>query len=255
MHGFLSREDIDPSEFLQISRDQLAKFPNVELHSGLVSSIEGERGAFDVQTREGVRFRSRTVLFATGILDEIPELSGIENFYGTSVHHCPYCDGWEHRDEPIAVYGKGDAAIGLAEEMLIWSDDIAYFSDGVPLSPSAASELDRLKIPAFQLKISALGGRDGSLEFVELADGTRCPRRAMFFSSSQRQNCELAGKLGCDLEGGFVICDGDAKTCVPGIYAAGNTSTGLQLAVVAAAEGAKAAHAINNELLALSRTR
>lgn len=255
MHGFLSREGIPPSEFLQISREQLARFPSVQFHRALATSIARRGNEFAITTDDGARFRAQTVLLATGILDEIPDLPGIEDFYGRSVHHCPYCDGWEHQDEPIAIYGKGDAAAGLAEEMLIWSSDIVYFSDGATLSRSVRDKLERLGIDVVETKIVALRGAEGRLEFVELTNGDLCARQSMFFLSPQRQNCELAEKLGCELDAGFVICDGDAKTCIPGVYAAGNTSTGLQLAIVAAAEGAKAAHAINTELMARASRR
>jgi len=249
MHGFLSREGISPAEFFKVCREQAAEFPNVRFHEGTVIALERDGDRFIAETDDGSRFQSRVALLATGIVDELPDLRGIEKLYGRSVHHCPYCDGWEHRDEPIAVYGKGDAGIELAGEMLIWSNDIVYFSDGAALSASARDRLAGLGIQTIETRISALAGTNGRLESISLADGRCVERRALFFAGAQRQNSELAQKLGCELEGGFVTCGEDAKTCVPGLYVAGNTSTGLQLAVVAAAGGARAAHAINTELM------
>jgi len=133
-------------------------------------------------------------------------------------------------------------------EMLIWSLDVVYFSDGVLLVASERTKLDAMGVGLIETKITALVGKEGKLEMVKLAGGGSFPRKAMFFMSSQRQNCGLAQKLGCELREGFVACDDNAKTCVPGLYVAGNTSMGLQMAIVAAAEGAKAAHSINTEL-------
>jgi thioredoxin reductase len=248
MHGFLSREGIPPSEFLQISRDQIAEFPNVRFHRDRIISIRGEGDGFEAETKDGIVFRCSIILLATGIVDELPDLPGIETLYGRTVHHCPYCDGWEHRDESLAVYGKGEAALELAKEMLTWSTDVVYFSDGLILSESARAKLAALGVGLVEKKIASLVGNGGKLEMVKLADGENYPRQAMFFVSSQRQNCDLARQLGCELKDEFVTCDNEAKTCVPGLYVAGNTSTGLQLAIVAAAEGAKAAHSINTEL-------
>lgn len=249
MHGFLSREGIPPAGFLEISREQLAQFPDVQLFGGRVTAIEREGDGFRIHVDDNRRFRAPVVLLATGILDELPDLPGIKELYGISVHHCPYCDGWEHRDEPIAIYGKGDTAVELAEEMPLWSRDLLYFSDGIALPPSARDRLETAHIGIVETGIRTLHGSDGCLKSIELEDGTRIERRSMFFVSPQRQNTDLAKKLGCEIDAGFVTCDENARTCVPGLYAAGNTSTGLQLAIIAAAEGAKAAHVINVELL------
>jgi thioredoxin reductase len=248
MHGFLSREGISPKEFLEISRNQIARFPNVQFREGTVTRIEREGDGFAVETGDGVRLKCRFVLLATGITDELPDLRGAEELYGRSLHHCPYCDGWEHRDEPLAVYGKGEAGIELASEMLVWSRDLIYFSDGVALAAPARDRLRGLGVEIIETKIDALVGNNGSLEAIVLSDGKRVERKAMFFIGPQHQNSELARKLGCDLEEGFVTCGEESETCVPGLYVAGNTSTGLQLAIVAAAEGARAAHAINTKL-------
>jgi thioredoxin reductase len=254
MHGFLSREGIPPAEFLEVSRKQIAEFPNVRFHAGTVMGIQRGSDEFSLTLQEGAILRARTVLLATGIVDELPDLPGLEELYGRSVHHCPYCDGWEHQDEPIAVYGKGEAGIEMAEEMRIWSRDLIYFSDGENLSEPALGRLGKLGVKVVRTKISALSGENGKLDTILLSDGEGVARKAMFFVSTQRQNCDLADKLGCSFQGGFVTADDDLKTCVPGLYVAGNTSTGLQLAIVAAAEGTKAAHAINLELLARDTT-
>lgn len=248
MHGFLSREGIAPAEFLDVCREQLLKFPNVQLRDGQIISIERDGEAFRAETKTGEVFVARAVLLATGIIDELPPIPGIEALYGTSVHHCPYCDGWEHQDEAIAVYGPGDPGMELALEMLSWSADIIYFSDGESVRESGRLKLQARGIGIIETKIAALHGHDGHLARVILADGECIDRKALFFMSSQRQNCDLASKLGCELKEGFVVCGTDSATNVPGLFAAGNTSSGLQLAIVAAAEGAKAAHSINTLL-------
>jgi thioredoxin reductase len=249
MHGFLSREGISPSRFLRISRNQLKKYSNVQLAADTVRSVVRQRKGFLAETENGARWEATIVLLATGIIDELPDLPGVDEFYGKSVHHCPYCDGWEHRDKPIGVHGGGRGGSELAREMLIWSRDVIYFSDGKKVPTRTRRELTTLGVVLEETPIVALKGRKGMLQRIVLADGRQVKRSGLFFQSSQRQNCDLAAKLGCDFKEGLVDCDEKAKTGIRGLYVAGNTSSGLQLAVVAAADGARAAHLINTELL------
>lgn len=255
MNGFLSREGISPAEFLSLSRTQLGKFPNVQLLPGTVRSITRDGEEFLAEADHGSLFRSTIVLLATGIVDELPDLPGIEEFYGRSVHHCPYCDGWEHRDEPIAVYGKGKNGFELARELRIWSDDVIYFNHGEAVPTAERLQLEALGVTVENAKITALVGSGGKLEHIQLADGRRVSRSCLFFQSSQRQNSNLAVKLGCHLEQGLVEGEDGARTGIPGLYVAGNTANGLQLAIIAAADGARAAHLINTELLDRATSR
>ena len=250
MHGFLSREGINPQEFLELSRAQLAAFPDVKFHCRRVVLLRGEGKYFLGQTEGGNCFTARTVLLATGIVDKLPEIPGLAELYGRSVHHCPYCDGWEHRDQPIAVYGKGEQSTDFAKEMLLWSRDIIYCSDGRPVKAYLRGDLASRGIVLNEFKVERLVGKDGRLQQIEFSGGPPIHRTALFFQSDQRQNCDLARQLGCEIDQcQYIACSDGVRTRVPGVFTAGNASQGLQLAIVAAAEGAKAAHAINTYLL------
>ena len=150
----------------------------------------------------------RKVLLATGLVDEVPQLKGIEKLYGKSVHHCPYCDGFEHRDQPLAVYGVGDKGAGLALMMKQWSTDVVLLTDGnsqIPLELEA--RLRRHQIAIYSEQIAALEGTDdGALQFIRLQGGEGLKRNAMFFTTGCRQASELSASLGCirDEKGGIV---------------------------------------------------
>jgi thioredoxin reductase len=192
------------------------------------------------------------LLLATGVIDEIPPLQGIRELYGTSVHHCPYCDAWEWRDQPIAVYGRGESASGLALALSWWSADVVLCTDGPPeIEPEHLDRLAAQGIEVCDTAVLRLEGRQGQLERVVFADGQTLARRALFFAGGQRQGSPLAERLGCRFTTHGAVDTGKCEaTDVPGLYVAGDASKEAQFVVVAAAEGTEAAMAIHKALLA-----
>jgi len=251
MHGYLGRDCTDPADLRREGREELSRYPGVELRSATVTGAKAvEGGGFDVEVEKGERIRCRKLLLATGTKDQLPPVPGFEPLYGVSAHHCPYCDGWEWRDRAIAVYGKGDLARSFALEMLGWSGDVLLFSDGPSeLSHEARDELARHGVGLEEGSLAAFEGEEGLLKAVRLADGRAIPREALFFHAPPKQTCQLASGFGCKFEDGLVATGRHEQTHVPGLYVAGDASRNAGLAIVAAAEGARAAFAINSQLL------
>lgn len=131
LHGFLSRDGVDPAQLRAIGREQLALYPSVTLDAEQVVDAARTETGFTVCTSDGREFRARKLLLSAGVVDVLPEAPGFAELYGRGVFHCPYCDGWEMRDQPLAVYGRGDdKGAGLALEMKLWSQDVVLCSDG-----------------------------------------------------------------------------------------------------------------------------
>lgn len=246
IHGFLTRDGIHPAELRRIAREQLARY-DVEYLCNHVTSVHRKEDNFEAVLADNSRYQSRKLLIATGVVDQLPALAGIDRFYGAGVHHCPYCDGWELRDQPLAAYGK--TAAGLAASLKTWSPDVVLCTGGpAHLKPEDAARLDRLGIPVYRQKIDRLEGAE-RLEQIVFADGTVLPRRGLFFSAGQTQRSPLASDLGCSFTKHGTVRTGKLEgTNVPGVYVVGDASRDVQLAIVAAAEGAKAAIAINQAL-------
>jgi thioredoxin reductase len=245
VHGFLSREGILPGELLKVAREQAAGY-GVSMTEGVVASVCADSGAFAVSLLDGKQFRARKVLLATGVVDRIPQIDGIEELYGKSVHHCPYCDGWEHKGQPIAVYGKGSGGVALALAMKTWSGDVVLCTDEARIRTQDKRRLAGQNIEVCQKKIGRLEGKDGDLIRILFEDGTSIPRRALFFSTGNVQRSQIPIDLGCSLnQKGAVQTTRVCATNVPGIYVAGDASFDAQFVAVAAAEGAKAGMAIN----------
>lgn len=251
LHGFLTRDGVEPAEFVRLAREQLRPYETVELRQTTVIDAIRLPTHFDLTLSDGQRISSRKLLLATGVVDDLPEIAGFSEFYGRSVFHCPYCDGWELRDQPLAIYGCGENGSGLALELILWSRDLVLCTDGPSqLSDEQLERLARHDIAIREDKIARLKGAEGLLKGIEFANGETLARRGMFFSTGQGQGSDLPKKLGCDFtEQGCVDTGEYESTTVPGLYVAGDASRLVQFVIVAASEGAQAAVAINKELM------
>lgn len=251
VHGFLTRDGVKPFELLRMAREQLAPYGSVEVRDVAVTEVSRDEDGFAVMLDGGEVERSRRLLLATGVVDRLPALEGIGDLYGRSVHHCPYCDGWEWRDAPIAAYGRGKRGHGLALELLQWTDDVVLLSDGpTGLRHADRERLGRLGIAVRSEKIVRLEGRRGFLRRVVFDSGEPLERKALFFNTGQRQQAPFAERLGCEIDAkGCVKTGHHEATSVPGLYVAGDSSHNIQLVVIAAAEGAEAAFDINTDLI------
>jgi thioredoxin reductase len=252
LHGFLTRDGIPPLEFLDIARAELSRYDTVHLRriEVIEATCRNDKG-FDVTLADGTVVRSRKLLLATGVVDNVPSIEGVRELYGRSVFHCPYCDGWEVRDQPIAIYGRGARGLGLSLELTAWSADLTLCTDGPPeLAPDDLDRLARNRIAVRDDRIARLDGRDGVLTHVVFESGERLPRRALFFTTGQVQRSDLSARLGCEInEKGTVRTGKYETTHLEGLYVAGDASRAVQWVVVAAAEGAEAAFAINTDLI------
>ena len=251
LHGFLSRDGVPPGELLRIGREQLAHYDTVRFEPARVVGASRDEHGFTVTTADGRRFDARRLVLATGVVDHLPDVLGLRELYGTSIFHCPYCDAWEVRDEPLAVYGRGDGkGGGLALMLVQWSRDVVLCTDGPSeLTERHAQRLLRAGISVREDRILRLEGQDGILERIVFERGPDLPRRALFFSTGRHQASDLARTLGCELyEDEGCRVEGYQSTTVPGLFVIGDASRDVLQAIVGAAEGAEAAIAINKSL-------
>jgi thioredoxin reductase len=253
MHGFLTRDGESPQAFLQVAREQLRPYATIRSIEGEAADAACSGDEFTVSLRDHEPVRARTLLLATGVVDHLPPLQGIEPLYGHSVHHCPYCDGWEWRDRRLAAYGSGDdKGGGLALMLRQWSAEVLLFSDGpANLSPPMQARVRTHGVSVHEAKVLRLVGEGTQLKAVVLSGGPSIECDALFFNTGQHQRSPLASLLGCDFteRGGVDTGEHDVTTKIPGLFVAGDATRDVQLVAVAAAEGAKAAFAINKLLL------
>jgi thioredoxin reductase len=137
LHAYLTRDGVAPDEFLRLARAELGRYATVECRELEIREASRENGGFALRGSDGTRLHTRKLLLATGVIDELPALDGLDALYGTSVHHCPYCDAWEWQDRPLAAYGEGEAASGLALSLTFWSPDVLLCTGGTELPAGA----------------------------------------------------------------------------------------------------------------------
>ncbi|HEY0685780.1 MAG TPA: NAD(P)/FAD-dependent oxidoreductase [Steroidobacter sp.] len=252
LHGFVTRDGIDPKEFRTLAYQEIARYEQVKLRlEAVVGASPLAAGAgFTVRFARGSKVRTRKLLLATGVLDHLPPVQGIEERFGVSVFQCPYCHGWEFRDRAVAVYGRGKRGFEMARAMTAWTGDIVLCTDGAShLTRAAQRQLQRNGIELRTARIARLEGRRGQLTQIVFRNGDALPRDALFFDTPSSEQSALSRAIGCEYESdGGVKCGQYSETSVPGVYAAGNITRDVQLAIVAAAEGTKAAFGINRAL-------
>lgn len=250
IHGLLGSNGRSPEQFIQDARGELTRHESVLVCRTRVTEIIPGDGRFIFACADGTQGIAAKILLATGLIDELPELPGIEKLYGVSVHHCLYCDGYEYAGKPVAAYGKWDKGAELAVMMKHWISDVVACSDGTEVSDEARERLKRQGIGLRSERILALGCEKSELT-IKFENGPDLGRAGLFFSTGCHQASDLSTRLGCKRgEKGGVITDPlTEETSVPGVYVAGDVSRDVLLVAVAIGEGAKAAVAINKAFL------
>jgi thioredoxin reductase len=250
MHGFISRDGTPPLDLLDASRRELKRYDTITLREAHVEAISGKARAFEVHTDDAT-YGAQRVLLATGVYDALPTIDGLREAWGHTAFVCPYCDGWEMRGKRIAVVGKGNKAVELAQELRQWTRDIVVCTQSEDsLSPDNVRWISAVGASHIAQPIRHIRSKAGHIESIEFEDGREERCQAMFLSAPLRPRYPLVDMLGCKLrEDGEIDIDARGRTSVPGVYAAGDAVTTVHQVVLAAASGVCAAMAINEDCL------
>ncbi len=250
-HGFLTRDGTPPAELLQIARAQLTPYP-VQLMRAQAERAHATQDGFEVRVTGGAVHHARRLVLATGVTDVLPDLPGLQEGWGHSVHHCPYCHGWEVRDQALAdlVPAGGDAAYHRGVLLRQWTPDLTVLTHG----GAALSDDQQVQPDALGVRVDARPVAAWTGSAVVFQDGSTLARHALFVTPTLRQRADLPDQLGCEraqtgpMPGVLLRVQPESGlTSVPGVYAAGDLA-GEQQVLLAAASGARAAYAINAEL-------
>ena len=217
MHAYLSRDGIEPTRFLDISRREVLKYPGVRFTPVEVQSARRKGLGFAVTLAGRPPVFARKLLIATGVWDIVPPIPGIEPLFGRSVFQCSYCDGWEMRGRRIAVYGRRQRGLQMARAMTAWARDIVLCTDGrAGYSAAERQQLTRNGIRLIEKRLDRLEGARGRLRAVVFRDGDSLPRDALFFDTPSRGQSRLAESLGCQFgRNGGVLCGDTRRPAFP----------------------------------------
>lgn len=252
-HGFITRDGIQPSEFRNIAHQELGKYENVQIRRSTVVDVKSEmQSTFRVVTEQGEEFQARTVLLAAGLKEILPSVERIHEYYGKSLFNCPYCDGWELKDQPLVVISENEHALHMVKTVYQWSRRVTVCTNGAAsLTPEQKELLSRKHIPIYEQKITSLAGADGRLDKVVFEDGTEVRVKGGFVTPQWIQASSIGESLGCRInERGGIVTDALGRTAIEGVYAAGDTSViAPSQLIIAAAEGSRAAIGVNSDLI------
>ncbi|MFF2650733.1 NAD(P)/FAD-dependent oxidoreductase [Streptomyces sp. NPDC058045] len=253
MHGFVSRDGMSPLEFQRTGKEEFARYGGTLAEGRVEDAVRQPNGSFQLRLSHGSLAGARAVLVATGLTDELPELPGVRELWGESVHHCPHCHGYEVRGQEIVVLGGRMPPISLHHAGLL-----RRYSDRVTLCPNGMevpdTELRRLSAHGVRIadgKATGLATDEGRLVGVELAGGGRLDCAAVFIAPRPRPNDGTLRALGCatDPGTGWVRVDAAGATSVPGVWAAGNVVDPRAQVITAAGAASAAAIAVVGRLL------
>lgn len=255
-HGYLTRDGMDPAELVAIGRAEAERFGAV-VRQATVTDATGRSGAFALTLQDGERVEAQRLIVAAGIRDILPEVEGIEPLWGSSVFHCPYCQGCEVGDQVVGVLAAGEESIAEAHLMLQWADNVVLLlNDAVDPSPQQRDALASRGIPCIEGKVVACETESERLVAVRLASGDRHELDQLLIAPDAHPNRELLDRLGVtvsaqpDDDGLWVPSDDSGRTGLPGVWVAGNLRDGNAQVIDAAAQGLKSAIAVNGDLTA-----
>ncbi len=269
LHNYLAREGVTPTEFLAVGRAEVTGY-GAQIISGRVAAVarldsQDEHGGFRVVLSEGDSVYARRLLVTTGLVDDLPAVPGVAERWGRDVLHCPYCHGWEVRDQAIGILGTGPMAAHTALLFRQWSADVTLFQHTAPpLSEEQAEQLAARGITVVDGVVAALDIHDDTLTGVRLRSGAFIPRQAVVVSPRLRARAEVLTSLGLDavdfevgghVFGAYVPADAMGATTVPGVWVAGNVADPQSQVISAAAAGLKVGAGINADLIAEDTAR
>ncbi|MBE1442135.1 NAD(P)/FAD-dependent oxidoreductase [Paenibacillus sp. OAS669] len=249
-HGFLTRDSIKPSEFRRVAREQIARYPSVTFTNETAVTVSGSDGCFEITTNQGQTYQSKKLLFAVGMKDLPLSITGLTEVYGKSAFICPYCDGWELRDQKLVLIVKGGEALHLAKVISGWTSDFTICTNGPDdLTDLQREELLKHQVPVFDSPIQSIESVEGMVQQIVLEDGTRLQCSGIFFKPKLAPGSDLPQALGCKMtESGAVIADSFGRTNISGVFSAGDAASQLHQLILAASMGSLAAVGINQEL-------
>lgn len=254
--GLLGHDGRPPAELYELGRKELERYPSVEVRSGEVRIAKQCGGGFQVELADGTRERVKRVLLAMGMEYRPPTLPGLEELWGNSVFHCPFCHGWEVRDQPLAVLAEGDRAVHMSTLMRGWSDDVVLLTGGSGgLDAEQRAGLSGAGITVDDREVARLESDQGELSAVLFADGSRLPRRGLLVPATLHQRTDLAAQLGVRFAAAGPISvdaidvDAMSRTSVPGIFAAGDVCAQMPQVAAAVAAGSAAAVSVVQSLM------
>lgn len=250
-HNFITQDGETPQAIASKAREQVARYKTIEFYSGLAVDAEKADSGFMITTENGETFEAKKLVFATGVRDIMPEIKGAAACWGISMIHCPYCHGYEVRNEKTGILANGEMGFEFSKLINNWTKELTLFTNGE--STLTAAQTSRLKANGIEVneqEIDAFEHENGYLQQVHFKDGSTVQLKAMYAKLPFKQHSDLPEKLGCTItEMGFIEVDPFQKTSIPGIFACGDNVTPMRSVANAVGAGTLTGAMLSRELI------
>ena len=250
-HNFITQDGKTPREIATLAKQQVEMYNTVKFFNGLATNGSEIEKGFQIQTASGETFKAKKILFATGIRDIMHDIDGYAECWGVSVLHCPYCHGYEVRNQRTGILGNGEYGFEFSNLISNWTEDLTLFTNGIStLTAEQTGKIERHNIRIVETEIEKLEHTNGHLQNVIFKDGTTFPIKALYARSPFEQHCTIPEVLGCQLtDEGYIEVDPLQRTTVPGIFACGDNITRMRSVANAVAMGTAAGIVVSKEII------
>ncbi|MDN3691657.1 NAD(P)/FAD-dependent oxidoreductase [Chryseobacterium tructae] len=248
-HNFITHDGKTPKEITELARKDIEKYKTVQFYDGKVIRIEKNADVFRVELSSGEEFYAKKIILASGVKDMMPDIPGFSECWGISVIHCPYCHGYEVRNEITGILADGDLAFEFSKLVFNLTKELTLFTNGkTKLTHEQVEKLKQNKINLNEEEIEKIEHENGYIQKVIFKDGSVVPLKALYAKIPFEQNIDVS-ELGCELtEYRFIKADFMQKTSVPGVFACGDNVTMMRSVANAVAQGNLAGAVVNKEL-------
>ena len=251
-HNFLTQDGNTPAGIAALGKTEVMKYPTIQFLDDTVTEVKGGNNSFEVFTVSGHQIQTHKLLFSTGVKDLLPDLPGFASCWGITVIHCPYCHGYEFKDQFTGIMANGDTAFEMAMMIRNWTKQLSVFTNGKSeLTEPQTGKLASLNINVIEKPLQEIEHQNGYMNRVVFTDGSSHFLTALYARPSFEQHCEIPKELGCEINAsGYIQVDDFQKTTISGVFAAGDNTSRFRAVSAAVAAGGKAGALINLELIA-----
>ncbi|WP_144521527.1 NAD(P)/FAD-dependent oxidoreductase [Bacillus pumilus] len=250
-HGFITNDGMTPFEIRQAGEADLQNYPHIQIKRSKIVVVQNNEDNFTLLTQGGERFEAKKIILATGLKDILPEMKGIHEVYGKTLFSCPFCDGWELKDKPLALIAENSRALHMAKLLSNWTKDLIVFTNGKQVfAEEEKALLSAHSIQVIDVPIMSIHHENGQMHSLHLVNGETVNREGGFVASEFKQSAPFGETLGCQMtKNGGIETDILGRTTVSGVFACGDNLGGPAQLVLAVAAGSQAGMGVIHELV------
>ncbi len=250
-HNFITQDGKTPAAIATIAKEQVMQYDTVTFFSGLATNGKAIENGFEIQLLSGETFTAKKIIFATGIRDILPDIEGLAACWGISVLHCPYCHGYEVRNERTGILGNGDMAFDFTRLISNWTNELTLFTNGAStLTGDQKEQLEKHNIEIVETAVKKLEHINGHVQNIIFTNGSKFSLSALYAPAPFEQNCAIPALLGCQLtEEGYIKVDPFMETTIAGVFACGDNAITMRTVANAVAMGTMAGMILSKKMI------